>query len=883
MFSQDPLPPFSFEPASPSPTDVLVSDSDSEDAYGLMTHPAKRRRIEEIARQYVAGQPIHILSASLKGPFDDGWINPWARKAPGRAPKDNGLRTKEPTGPGRGPKARITRTRPAPREQQSRRPDAVKDDFTTRKDSGSRGDRLLPAFESDDEYARPSLKLQPDGHAPPDRSKRRQDQETNRAVVRPREPKAETSQAPAKPGNSRAAPKRPAEEISTGTWLRARDGSAYSNVPARNDTASVTSELNHTPTAKRSRTTRYGLRQTVEGPSRTPEPPPATHIHSAEDLGEVGELDDPLRLWSQSCGHAPESPLGSATQRRTSPEQREIAGQQLHGRGRLGGVTVRQTDLADASAETIRSWMRAKELSVLAASQASQSASLRQSRSPSISRPLPSPIDTRESVNEAQRPTWRAPSSSAGQARTENKLERLSFSQPNPSKSRGTEQGQAADQSPTHSSPEQALRNSYRMVPPSTNLPAFRYWRSKSATANGPPAAEDQARPTENLVQTRPTITKPGSNKNTGSPLSEAPAKAIARKKKTLVHHWGENLGSNGAISISSRKPREVGVSKTSPSWLTFNKAQIEHPSAQSVSEVVARCTNGEPRQAPVNEVKDHEVRAMMATHIPSVTSTRSSHDSITRVAESPVDDQSASEDGSPGKSEPLMSTQAAVADMQRRFLADIESPALLEGGRPLRPRPPPDENGTSIDTAGGRPLSHSPLFTELDPGLRTPSADEDADEAAVGGVAPEPAFISTQTLLDAASPFTFSTFLEGADERGEGRKSATFASDADDAGLATGAARRRESEASALERAHGGRTVPHGAAGPFKSALKKRPAAASPASTTPSGHGSSPARASVRPAVDDTVELDTTIDEMMGSILEPWDVEKELQKRGTS
>ncbi|KAF1946099.1 hypothetical protein EJ02DRAFT_450874 [Clathrospora elynae] len=38
---------------------------------------AKRRRIEAIACQYLRGRPPLILSAALRGPFNDGWKNPW--------------------------------------------------------------------------------------------------------------------------------------------------------------------------------------------------------------------------------------------------------------------------------------------------------------------------------------------------------------------------------------------------------------------------------------------------------------------------------------------------------------------------------------------------------------------------------------------------------------------------------------------------------------------------------------------------------------------------------------------------------------------------------------------------------------------------------------
>ncbi|EAT85732.2 hypothetical protein SNOG_07081 [Parastagonospora nodorum SN15] len=41
---------------------------------------AKRQRVEKIAAQYIKGRLPTILTASLRGPFNDGWKNPWAKE-----------------------------------------------------------------------------------------------------------------------------------------------------------------------------------------------------------------------------------------------------------------------------------------------------------------------------------------------------------------------------------------------------------------------------------------------------------------------------------------------------------------------------------------------------------------------------------------------------------------------------------------------------------------------------------------------------------------------------------------------------------------------------------------------------------------------------------
>ncbi|KAI9809774.1 MAG: hypothetical protein M1825_000207 [Sarcosagium campestre] len=80
------MPPFPessdepFAPLSPGDCDIIVADSDSD--RDEASRNSKRQRIEDIARQYKSGQPIYIHSATLRGPFNQGWVNPWRRRSP---------------------------------------------------------------------------------------------------------------------------------------------------------------------------------------------------------------------------------------------------------------------------------------------------------------------------------------------------------------------------------------------------------------------------------------------------------------------------------------------------------------------------------------------------------------------------------------------------------------------------------------------------------------------------------------------------------------------------------------------------------------------------------------------------------------------------------
>lgn len=78
-----PVSPVALETCSPPPTDsdqnpyeLLGSDDELDD----MARAAQRQRIEKLAEAYLRGRPLFIASAALRGPFDEGWKNPWKKK-----------------------------------------------------------------------------------------------------------------------------------------------------------------------------------------------------------------------------------------------------------------------------------------------------------------------------------------------------------------------------------------------------------------------------------------------------------------------------------------------------------------------------------------------------------------------------------------------------------------------------------------------------------------------------------------------------------------------------------------------------------------------------------------------------------------------------------
>lgn len=72
--------PFSLETCEPATNDIISDELlASDDELSEAERAAKRQRIEKLAESYLHGQPLFILSASLRGPFDKGWRNPWKK------------------------------------------------------------------------------------------------------------------------------------------------------------------------------------------------------------------------------------------------------------------------------------------------------------------------------------------------------------------------------------------------------------------------------------------------------------------------------------------------------------------------------------------------------------------------------------------------------------------------------------------------------------------------------------------------------------------------------------------------------------------------------------------------------------------------------------
>ena len=77
-FIKRPTSPLSFEPLVVPPEDVYWPGSDDE--ADEQEREKKKVRVEILGRQYLEGRPPFIQSASLRGPLDEDWVNPWAKR-----------------------------------------------------------------------------------------------------------------------------------------------------------------------------------------------------------------------------------------------------------------------------------------------------------------------------------------------------------------------------------------------------------------------------------------------------------------------------------------------------------------------------------------------------------------------------------------------------------------------------------------------------------------------------------------------------------------------------------------------------------------------------------------------------------------------------------
>ncbi|KNG88898.1 hypothetical protein ANOM_002589 [Aspergillus nomiae NRRL 13137] len=158
-----PVSPLTLETCSPPTSDLDNSGLlGSDDELNDEELDAQRQRIEKLAESYLQGKPLFILSASLRGRFDEGWVNPWKTNRKRTIPPDHKTirPPKEPEIPAspviHETNSRRRRTYQEPREKRDSRPPTVAPDSDVRFSGHSR-DASAPLGRSRDKRKRKSV------------------------------------------------------------------------------------------------------------------------------------------------------------------------------------------------------------------------------------------------------------------------------------------------------------------------------------------------------------------------------------------------------------------------------------------------------------------------------------------------------------------------------------------------------------------------------------------------------------------------------------------------------------------------------------------------------------------------------------------------------
>ena len=852
MSSLDQLPPVFFEPISPLPGDIIVSESESESRHHPEYRATKRRRIEDIARQCSAAQPLFILSAKLKGPFIGSRPDVWAKKDTKLATKIRQPHIEVPR-PGHGRNSRPKPDLPIQGGQSSGEYQAVKQDLGASKGRANRKGLAASTHKATEARASLQKRAAVDKVVQNDQYKGRQDKTFNTTTNYLDLPPDAIYNAAVGRNEGRAIQRDKTKDIPGKAWLKAVNGSTYWQRPTTHNTLSPTSRTS--PAPKRPYINRDQdfhpapgspsvLRRSRKLESSTVQEPIRSLASDEPFQPKIESDDEPSNYGPQEdTGKLPERPIpvGSDFPAEDNP-----------------GVLVLQTALAEADPETIQSWMRAKELSILAASQASQSCSLSQSKSPAISRPLPSPIRTIENVKLAK--SIDEVEDSRSMDLKTSVQQRLSFSQPNPIETRGIVGSSATDNQMARSSPTRSPRNSYRVVPPSTNLPSFKYWRVKSAPAGSLSLEAEGAENIRDSAWSSAGVTTPSPPPGTFYILPSNKAKEPTWKENTKVSETPKRKKKpNRSVSVKKWTFLDQNLSKKNPTSLRKQEFESEQRTAKQGSDEEVRVAGEEsnrPRKpSPVPDELD-----TWANHL-----LRRGQDNAATHNDAFADSGSAKEH------ESSMSTQAAAASMQRRFQAAIVTPAQ-EGSKIEERSRSREHHRAMVET----PDPKGPIRSLLVESRRTlPSA------SVTGASADRPSadhyHISTQALLDAASPFTFSTIKQQPSASGLIHGDAREASAQEDP---SGLGSDLSPATPTLKELSQPATVRNESRSPRKTRRK------SPQTASASHTGISMDDGQMKPihgGDGDEVEFDAALDELTDGFLEPWDVESALRKSSAS
>ncbi|KAI9836464.1 MAG: hypothetical protein M1819_001496 [Sarea resinae] len=737
------------EPLSPHQSDssYLGSDSDGDDE---RPPEAKRRRIEEIAQQYLSGQPLFILSAGIKGPLGEDWINPWASKKLSKKAKTN-----ESKGD--------IKARALHRDSKVRR---------------------------ENESIRRKIEISPtEGFKGPDRA-----QQSPAAGPRPKRKPVQRNSS--KRGSSPAS--RTGADNNTAiydTHLRPSHGLAVQPAPSGNNDYFNSRPGASLPTGQS--WLKSGLPRLK--PSVQDGPPSPTPLVPLRRPSMERQPDD-----------APESVHPEASY--PSPMDHETS--KTPPIGETGNLSIKEQFL-DPGAVNVVAQAALDLLGV------ERSAGTGSDKSPSADSAAHSNLLSVKKSDSKDQQLSEANNSSPLSKRKPKKA-RASISQPVPGPQESLDPNHVAT---TH------RRGSFHTLPSSTNLPAFDYRRVTRSPGSLTPQERDVLLPVTKNKEIAKKHSRRRANQNWSGDTSHISIPSDAVKSN------GQNTGTD--VDVGRRK--DDGYTKPQPE---------ASPASQDP-----------PRLLPSSKGSDRILEADLILHNPStaVSSTvpdRQDSKAYALTAEEEYDT--------------YLSTQAAILKAQSEFQADIVSP--LKNSSILSPtihHPHSPALSTPPRVSQGSPTAITPFRT-----FRTPSVES----VKVSFTVNHEDLLSTQDMLNAASPFAVSTVKK----EPETRKRASFAAAVEVAGQERAALDDGGFKGPELDMETSPDSMGSGkeAGRSLKSALRK-PASKTvyslpPASITPQGTLGESHQQDGQAKVDEAF-LSAMIDDV-GSFLESWDVDTELK-----
>ncbi|KAI9703796.1 MAG: hypothetical protein M1836_007566 [Candelina mexicana] len=746
--------PLTFEPLSPSSSEILVRDSEDDD--DIDQRAAKRRRVEKLGQQYLRGQPLLISTATLLGPFDANWVNPWKR---------TGLRNTD------------AKSTSGDRERRARE-DWQKQEVRR---EGEKIHGKIEIFPTSIYSARKAALRDRQAVKPVEVSRAKSSQTTQvpnpflEDIVALREAKAVRK---AKRHLQRERREQRATELQTDGLGRdsdhavgleahasdvktelgtsrfkkrtqgpagGHDSEVYTRAQKRSDSPTPAARIPHTPPYQTAITTRTGS-------TSQPQPIPSTITKPFNLNNQRQSTNGSLSGFTPINKHSKAISVASPTFDVTKTAE-SSTGLGVPGIDHLrvyGAAIVDEIKLTEAEADVVEGVKRAKDLAREAASEANQS-----SRRSSI-------IDHAERCVEGHTVGSLAPGRSSMtdtlQTQTPQDFE---VSQLPPTRTSARRLLVAVEipcqKELLWSSPTGNL-GSFRELPPSTNLPAFAYRRGAAATRNPLNSGDTNSK----IVEKDESRNKPRLIRFASSPPPRSPA---PQQSPSLSKFQGQPVDENSGLRETGNPvvydagwglvDRYTNRIITEETFDDHNGSQ--QPVGKQIRDIFRQSASSFHRQqcdiaqnSSTNRSASHS-RSDLPLHTDGVLNDRPPSPAA-GLPESFGDHHRLSESKEPRDEDAdnNLSTQAAIARAQRSFQADISSPTK-------QPSPPPQPNDEALPVSGAIIMNHdlppqgfvTPLPNICTPSTTGPTLPKLIDEE-------DP--LSTQDLLNGISPFTFST-----------------------------------------------------------------------------------------------------------------------------